>query len=310
MINFKKILLGTAVISIACGSIVNIQQPAQANIFKKVRDGLKKVDPTNPNSKVREGLRDIDPTNPNSKTREGLRNIDPTNPNSAVREGLRKIDPTVEKTEGCGSGFTWYVTPNAPAGVGFKSACNNHDRCYDTYDPNNFSRSKCDKIFRSEMLQVCARKFNTIVERPLLAKCNTAANAYYKVVREFGGSAYNKAQNKAKSKLRKSGYNYHFTNNCSSPIRLAIRYKNTSGKWVTKGWWNFAARESAYLQSNGIRLASKNSIYYYYAEPTDNSGGFWGGNHKVRFNGKTLKMRQKQDKNGHNELSIRCNKAS
>ena len=274
MINLKKIIFGTAAISMACGSIINIQQPAQANIFKDVENELK--------------------------------NIDPTNPNSTVREGLRNIDPTVERTEGCGSGFSWYVTPDTPAGVSFRSSCNNHDKCYDTYDPNNLSQSKCDYIFHTEMLQACGREFNTILEKPLLIKCNTAANAYYKVVRELGQNAYNEAQNKAKRKLRQSGYNYYFTNNCSSPVRLAIEYKNTSDEWVTEGWWNFAPGESAYLRSNGIRLASKNSIFYYYAEPTDNSGGYWGGNHKARFNGEILNMKRKQDKNGHNEGDITC----
>ena len=101
-------------------------------------------------------------------------------------------------------------------------------------------------------------------------------------------------------------YNYKFTNNCSSPIRLAIRYKNVLDNWVTDGWWDFSPRESSFLATGGTRLASSNSIWYYYAEPTDNSGRSWGGNTKVTFKGRKLKMKKKQDNKGHNDWSIKC----
>ncbi len=58
MISLKKILLGTAAISIAFGSIINFQQPAEAGFFKD-------LDPTNKNSIIRKTGRRIDPTNPN-----------------------------------------------------------------------------------------------------------------------------------------------------------------------------------------------------------------------------------------------------
>ncbi len=58
MISLKKIILGTAAIGIAFGSIINFVQPAEAGVFKK-------LDPFNKNSEIRKIGRDIDPTNPN-----------------------------------------------------------------------------------------------------------------------------------------------------------------------------------------------------------------------------------------------------
>ncbi len=58
MISLKKIILGTAAIGIAFGSIINFVQPAEAGVFKD-------LDPFNKNSAVRKLGRDIDPTNPN-----------------------------------------------------------------------------------------------------------------------------------------------------------------------------------------------------------------------------------------------------
>ena len=63
MKNWKKIIFGTAAISVALGGIAI--QPAQAG-------WLSDLDPTNPQGKLREGLRDIDPTNPNSSLGEDL----------------------------------------------------------------------------------------------------------------------------------------------------------------------------------------------------------------------------------------------
>ena len=58
MISLKKIILGTAAMGIAFGSIINFQQPAEAGFFKD-------LDPFNKNSAIRKGGRRIDPTNPN-----------------------------------------------------------------------------------------------------------------------------------------------------------------------------------------------------------------------------------------------------
>ena len=103
-----------------------------------------------------------------------------------------------------------------------------------------------------------------------------------------------------------NGENYYFTNHCSSPVRLAIRYKNIDGEWVSDGWWHFDPGESAYLSANGDRLTSNNTIWYYYAEPTDNFRGYWGGNNQINFDGQKLKMREVRDSNGRYDWAIKC----
>jgi hypothetical protein len=95
------------------------------------------------------------------------------------------------EVNGCGSGPTGRVTPNAPAGISFEEACNNHDRCYGIIGK---SKQDCDKAFHNEMLDRCARKFKTIIARPLRASCNGAADVYYTAVIERGGPAYRDAQ--------------------------------------------------------------------------------------------------------------------
>ncbi|MDY6896488.1 MAG: hypothetical protein SWZ49_00190 [Cyanobacteriota bacterium] len=66
MISFKKIILGTAAISISFGSVINFQQPAEAGFLRKIEKGVRgvgrKIDPTNRNSIIRKTGRDIDPT--------------------------------------------------------------------------------------------------------------------------------------------------------------------------------------------------------------------------------------------------------
>jgi uncharacterized membrane protein len=119
------------------------------------------------------------------------------------------------------------------------------------------------------------------------------------------------AENKANSILDSvilslRGFNYKFTNKCSLPVRLAVRYKNLTDEWITRGWWNFEPGESSYLSSSGNRLASRNSIYYYYAETTEDLGVNWSGNEQVSFDGRTLKMIRKKDNDGHNNWSISC----
>ncbi|MDY6899153.1 MAG: hypothetical protein SWZ49_13905, partial [Cyanobacteriota bacterium] len=56
MISLKKIVLGTAAMGIAFGSIINFQQPAEAGVFKDITNTIRKtgrrIDPTNPNGYV------------------------------------------------------------------------------------------------------------------------------------------------------------------------------------------------------------------------------------------------------------------
>ena len=117
------------------------------------------------------------------------------------------------------------------------------------------------------------------------------------------------SNNRRNSRASNRGGNYFkFANNCNLPVRLAIRYKNMEDRWVSRGWWSFDPGESAFLTSNGNRLTSRNSIWYYYAEITDNSGRSWSGDHRVSFRGKTLYMRRRQDDKGDNNWGISCSK--
>ncbi|HEY9704830.1 MAG TPA: phospholipase A2 [Allocoleopsis sp.] len=116
----------------------------------------------------------------------------------AVSINLWDTVPTLAthtEVNGCGSGPTGKVTPNAPAGVSFEEACNNHDRCYGIIGK---SQQDCDKAFHKEMLDKCARKFKTIIAKPLRASCNGAADVYYSAVKKYGGTAYRAAQDHAR----------------------------------------------------------------------------------------------------------------
>ena len=107
---------------------------------------------------------------------------------------------------------------------------------------------------------------------------------------------------------------FKFTNNCSSPVRLAIRYektgktRNTRNKWVTAGWWLVNPGRTIFLTNkNKVHLQTKNKIWYYYAEATDDTGRYWGGDdNSVSFNGRTLNMKKKQDDDGDKNWAIKC----
>jgi uncharacterized membrane protein len=81
-----------------------------------------------------------------------------------------------------------------------------------------------------------------------------------------------------------------FFNRCrSTPLRLAIRFKNLSDQWETKAWYSLSPGEKARL--NGVD--TKNRFLYYYAEATDGSRRVWSGNDtSVTIGGKTYKMKK------------------
>ena len=106
--------------------------------------------------------------------------------------------------------------------------------------------------------------------------------------------------------LASRGYPYHFTNECTHPIKLVIRYNDVTSGWRTTGWWNFDAGEGAYLSSSNKRLLSNNVVWYYYAKVTDASGLHWPGKHSYSFRGETVKMKRMEDHNGENRWKITC----
>ncbi|MBV7333778.1 DUF1036 domain-containing protein [Chloroflexi bacterium TSY] len=88
-------------------------------------------------------------------------------------------------------------------------------------------------------------------------------------------------------------YKVYIQNNCSHPIRVALRYEQLSEGWRTGGWWNIDANDGTYLSLNGERVRSNNHIFYYYAELPDVASYRWSGDEKVEFNGTTLSMIEK-----------------
>jgi hypothetical protein len=102
------------------------------------------------------------------------------------------------------------------------------------------------------------------------------------------------------------GFGYFFTNQCNKPVSLAILYKDLSGQWQTAGWWQFAPGASDYLKySNGSRVTSTSAAWYFYAESGD--GSFqWKGTQKTSLEGRTLYMKEMNDKEGDSEWSVQC----
>lgn len=191
--------------------------------------------------------------------------------------------PAQAQSSGCGSGWTWYITPNAPSGVDFGSACSRHDDCYDTL---NADRRRCDIQFHNDMLTACREAFpdRTVpglgieYRHPLRITCNGAADTYAWAVRERGGKAYQDAQNRARQEQQQresaSRNTIAFKNSCSRPLRVAINFKNLQNQWETKAWYILSPGQSARL--NGVD--TKNRYLYYYAETTDGSNIVWQGN--------------------------------
>lgn len=85
--------------------------------------------------------------------------------------------------------------------------------------------------------------------------------------------------------------NIYFKNKCDRDIKLAIRYLDEDGDWVTKYWYQFDGDEGSYLSSGGIRLLTSNSIIYYYAESVYGSL-IWAGEEARYFDGETYEMRE------------------
>ncbi|WP_444995601.1 DUF1036 domain-containing protein [Aliikangiella sp. IMCC44359] len=104
------------------------------------------------------------------------------------------------------------------------------------------------------------------------------------------------------------GFSISVKNTCKYPIRVAIHYKNTSGSWVTKSWWEFQPNKSAKLMSKNQYLLTGDSKIYYYAETTNRTNIVWKGNKTVQYIGfKKYEMRSWDDFDGDTELELNCN---
>jgi len=103
-----------------------------------------------------------------------------------------------------------------------------------------------------------------------------------------------------------SGFSFHVKNHCRHPIQLAIRYRQLNGDWRTGAWWSFDGGESSYLASDGARVLTKNSVFYYYAETKDGRLHWSGDDLDVRVSGRSLAMAEMRDNEGDSEVSFSC----
>ncbi|XP_068697737.1 uncharacterized protein [Montipora foliosa] len=96
---------------------------------------------------------------------------------------------------------------NAPFKHEFTPACDKHDICYGCGHHYNWSRANCDKSLLNDMIGAChsLRRRKRSVADSLLdiwyffqglnkaeRRCELAAEMYYKIVRTFGGSHFEK----------------------------------------------------------------------------------------------------------------------
>ena len=82
----------------------------------------------------------------------------------------------------------------------------------------------------------------------------------------------------------------YFDNGCSRKVKLAIRYREPGGEWVSNGWWRVDGNEVAYLANNKHRIASEYGYLYYYAE-TIPPRYKWSGDDSIEFEGSKLPMK-------------------
>jgi len=92
----------------------------------------------------------------------------------------------------CGSGWSNYVVPDNWFGwYNFNSACDAHDKCYDTCKA---SKTSCDDNFLRNMMNTCSTLQPNSYWRN---HCEGTSYIYYSAVRDHGQSAYDNAQNEA-----------------------------------------------------------------------------------------------------------------
>ena len=96
----------------------------------------------------------------------------------------------------CGSGLTSGLVPDKPAGYDFSTACQTHDKCYDTCGA---SQNDCDEKFLEDMQSICESRYSSAVG------CNDLANIYYGAVQNYAQGAFADAQKAAcdKNKCKK-----------------------------------------------------------------------------------------------------------
>jgi uncharacterized membrane protein len=124
----------------------------------------------------------------------------------------------------------------------------------------------------------------------------------WNVLRGVGKHAADWLQQQSSS----SGYGFRFNNKCDHPVRLAIRYHDMNKVWRTEGWWTFKPGESGVLIIGGKTLKTNTTVWYFFAETTDDEGLVWRGNHTFNLNGRSLQMDKMEDTDGESNWSISC----
>ena len=104
-------------------------------------------------------------------------------------------------------------------------------------------------------------------------------------------------------------------NDCSEQVRLAIRYKDSSsGLWQTKAWYVLDPGKRTYLVSQGKRLRTDSSVFYYYGE-TAGKNFVWAGrrdsenDRSYTVDGRELRFRYVRDAKGNRDLRLTCSSA-
>lgn len=101
-------------------------------------------------------------------------------------------------------------------------------------------------------------------------------------------------------------------NNCYREIRLWVTHADGWRNWHGHGAYLFSAYEPAIaLSDRGTRLMQRDDHnLYFYAEATDGSGVYWGGDYPNTVNGTTYRMRQAEYsiERGAFVVQINCNR--
>ncbi|MGR8960508.1 DUF1036 domain-containing protein [Rhizobium leguminosarum] len=148
------------------------------------------------------------------------------------------------------------------------------------------------------LAEYIAKAFGKIIEK-------RSVNIHDEI--DIEGAAINKA---ASVSEKTKGRQFYFSNSCSYKLRMALSYKDTHNEWQTTGYWELDSGEKTHLTDNDVRLRSRNSIYYIYAESIDRTRKWSGDKYfTVDTDGRKLGFLKKQDGADHEKLgtNFTCN---
>lgn len=152
----------------------------------------------------------------------------------SVTLGTAIFSPANAQPAGCGSGWSYTALRYVLSPISsrqFNVACVEHDQCYDTLGK---SQQECDKAFHNRMLGICARDHNTIIGKPLKARCNGFADIYYSAVQKNGGEPHSQAQKAAAQKA--SAPHCVFVNSRTAWQRFNLPRAFTKVTSISGGW--------------------------------------------------------------------------